>query len=160
MSDLGYNLWGAIAGAIGTIAVLPPLLWWFLGRMPTAKFHKVETLYRETESLHKSEVENGVFSPDDEATFLRLQTLSGSLNGRMRTMRDKVFHLYTWKDEFRGWWAGLSGKIQCISDDVRKFRAEIAESAKRHSEMAQEDEPSEGNLTESNTSQVIRVHSG
>ncbi|KAI0325867.1 hypothetical protein GY45DRAFT_1438087 [Cubamyces sp. BRFM 1775] len=126
MSDLGYNLWGAVAGAVGTIAVLPPLIWWFLGRMPTARFHKVETSYRETESLHKSEIENGAFDSDDEATLLRLQTLSGSLSVQMRVMREKVCRLHTWKDELKGWWDGLSGEIQCISDGVRKFRAEIA----------------------------------
>lgn len=66
MSDLGFNIWGVVAGVIGTVALVPVFLAWLRTRVPTKRFPALRDLLKETQDLFKTVVQEGLITDEDE----------------------------------------------------------------------------------------------
>ncbi len=63
MSDLGWNIWGAVGGVIGTLlAVIPLFLVWLRVRLPSKKLPSLVALVEETKELLAKAVREGTLT--------------------------------------------------------------------------------------------------
>ncbi|KAI0365093.1 hypothetical protein BV20DRAFT_783681 [Pilatotrama ljubarskyi] len=129
MSQVGYNIWGVVAGAIGTFTILPTIALWILGSRPTSKLKVLEALLDETEKMFQQSIEEGLIHDEDE--LARLHAWLWMIKVRVDDMRLHVYQIHTWKDELAGWWNGLSGKIDIIYQSTSKLRTKITKTSVR-----------------------------
>ncbi|KAI0365100.1 hypothetical protein BV20DRAFT_973677 [Pilatotrama ljubarskyi] len=129
MSDTGYNIWGVVAGAIGTLGLLPLLFAWLPSQMPSAKLRVLLEIMGETDALFRKALEDGILTSEDD--LHKFYSGIWALNVRVDDVRVKVYGLDTWQDEFGAWWRGLSRKITLLCRDVNKIRTKLAESSFR-----------------------------
>ncbi len=67
MSDLPWNIWGAVAGVIGTILALIPLFrMWVRPRLPSSTLPGVRALLKETQKLYATALRDGVIEDERE----------------------------------------------------------------------------------------------
>ena len=66
MSDLAFNVWGAIAAVIGTIALVPTFLIWLRTRFPSALLPSLIDTFDKAEVSLKRAVADGVFTNEEE----------------------------------------------------------------------------------------------
>lgn len=67
MSDLSWNVWGAISAAIGMLLALIPLFNTWVGpRLPSATLPGVRALLKETQKLYATALENGDIDDESE----------------------------------------------------------------------------------------------
>ena len=60
MSELSFNIWGAVAGVLGTYTVLPFLWSLIKSQMPSGKLAALDALLNETQKLLDSSVQEGL----------------------------------------------------------------------------------------------------
>lgn len=67
MSDLAWNIWGAVAGVIGTLlAVIPIFLIWVRRRLPSKKLPGLLALLKETKKLADTALRERVITNESE----------------------------------------------------------------------------------------------
>ena len=66
MSDLGFNVWGAIAAVVGTVALVPVLISWFNTRLPRALLPLLASMLQETQESFITGLREGLLTDDTE----------------------------------------------------------------------------------------------
>ncbi|KAI0365095.1 hypothetical protein BV20DRAFT_982800 [Pilatotrama ljubarskyi] len=129
MSDFGYNLWGVIAGALGTLGLIPALAFYFLGRFPTGKLATSEDLLKETEKMFQEAVRDGLIYREDD--LQRFHASFWSIKVHLDDVRLEVYAIRTWRDEIASWLGGLSGRIHIVYKDTYILRTKLARTSSR-----------------------------
>ncbi|KAI0669518.1 hypothetical protein C8Q78DRAFT_1040358 [Trametes maxima] len=129
MSDLGYNVWGVVAGIIGTVAVIPALAFWLLGPLPTAKLTILEALLEDTTKMFREAIEEGLIYREDD--LRRFHAWFWTIKVRLDDARLEVYDIKTWRDELASWWDGLSGRIHIVCKDTYRLRFKLAKASSR-----------------------------
>ncbi|KAI0363591.1 hypothetical protein BV20DRAFT_1057921 [Pilatotrama ljubarskyi] len=123
MSEQGFNIWGLVAGVLGTVGLLP--IFWSLikSQMPSEKLRAVEALLAETEAMLSSGVEEGLL------TYEEFRLMMWTTKSRIDDARAQIYAATTWKEELRNWRQGLSAKSTVLRGELNKIRAAIARSS-------------------------------
>ncbi|KAI8970997.1 hypothetical protein BD414DRAFT_540586 [Trametes punicea] len=129
MSELGYNVWGAVAGAIGTVALIPTLIYWFLCHLPTAKLRVVEQALKEAEAHFDEVLKGGLIHDEDE--LHQFHSWLWSIQFRVDDLRIHVYNIWSWTEELAHWWKGLSNDMVVICKETNIFRGKLAKSSSR-----------------------------
>ncbi|KAI8971015.1 hypothetical protein BD414DRAFT_581575 [Trametes punicea] len=129
MSDLGFNVWGAVAGAIGTIALFPVLTCWIYCQLPTAKMRILDQLLSETESVFDSAIKNGVLHGGNGLHRFSVQLWAIQL--RSEDLRGQVYSIRSWSGELRSWWRGASSMINVLCKELNDLRVTLAKNSSR-----------------------------
>ena len=66
MSDLGYNVWGAVAGVIGTLSLIPIFLAWLQTRLPSSRIPRLLALRAEILELFTTAILEGLITDEKE----------------------------------------------------------------------------------------------
>ncbi|KAI0325876.1 hypothetical protein GY45DRAFT_1329735 [Cubamyces sp. BRFM 1775] len=124
MSDLGFNVWGAIAAVVGTIALIPVFIAWFNTRLPRARLLDLSSLLLDTLHLFLAGLREDLLNNDNELRYFhaRLETARGAVDD----VRVEVYGATTWREDVKCWYNGLSGNITDISEDLNSLRASLA----------------------------------
>ncbi|KAI0824565.1 hypothetical protein BC628DRAFT_1420011 [Trametes gibbosa] len=97
MSDLGFNIWGVVTGAIGLLSLLPAA--WIYSQFPSRKLRVLELIMDDTVALFSKGLEAGLHTHKDD-----LHVFSSSIwviDQRIDDMRSKVIALSTWRAQLR-----------------------------------------------------------
>ncbi|KAI0669513.1 hypothetical protein C8Q78DRAFT_1040330 [Trametes maxima] len=124
MSDLGYNVWGVVAGVIGTVALVPVIIAWFRTRLPSAKLPRLMSLMREAQQVFLDSINQGLLTKESDLYHFHLNILSTQI--RVDEVRDKVHAAKTWKGDVKNWKKGLSGTIVVLCDELDDICAKLA----------------------------------
>ncbi|KAI0330368.1 hypothetical protein GY45DRAFT_751133 [Cubamyces sp. BRFM 1775] len=125
MSDLAFNVWGAITGILGTIALIPVFLAWLQTRLPTTKLPHMIDSFRDTEELFLTAVRDGLFTNEDELQRFNINMWTVTMY--VEEMRYKVYAAQTWRQDVVNWWQGLSGRITTLCGELNSLRMKLAE---------------------------------
>ncbi|KAI0363593.1 hypothetical protein BV20DRAFT_1126194 [Pilatotrama ljubarskyi] len=128
MSDLGWNVWGAVASVLGTLALLPLLATWFLSRLPSAKLPALLRLLRETQDLFSAALREGLITDESELHQFNVNLWAATI--RVDEVRELVYATNSWQGDVVHWWRGWSGKMALITSNLNAIRVKLA---KRHS---------------------------
>ncbi|KAI0365106.1 hypothetical protein BV20DRAFT_1056736 [Pilatotrama ljubarskyi] len=129
MSDLAWNVWGAVAGVIGIIMVVPVLFTWFLSRMPSAKLPPLLELMKETQDLFAVALREGCITDGDESYQYSLNIYAAAI--QVDEVRMKVYAAKTLPENISNWWHGLSGRINALQEELSGIRVELIEKHSR-----------------------------
>ncbi|KAI0629612.1 hypothetical protein C8Q77DRAFT_297346 [Trametes polyzona] len=143
MSDLGFNILGAITGAISIIALIPTLAFAILGSLPSSKLKHLEHLYKEMEDEYQNALKHGLISRQKDVIHLRkwsmlyvtgpssqpgaphphwTHRLYHSLESQLVDARLEVYAAKAaWFGELRRWWRGSSRKMHIVCNETYKF---------------------------------------
>ncbi|KAH9888333.1 hypothetical protein C8Q73DRAFT_794109 [Cubamyces lactineus] len=124
MSDLGYNVWGTIAGAIGTLTLIPIFLTWLQTRLPSTIMPYLLAEHKETQVLFTEAIRDGLIT-DEEILQFNLNLWVSTM--RVDEMSAKVCAAKTWWENVKNWWHGLSGRVTAIRDELNPIRVKLAE---------------------------------
>ncbi|KAH9888323.1 hypothetical protein C8Q73DRAFT_794100 [Cubamyces lactineus] len=83
MSDLGWNVWGAVTGAIGVIAFVPLGFCWLNSQLPNAQLGKLDQLLAATDALFDTAVKDGVLHPGNGLHRFHVKLWAKDLNDLM-----------------------------------------------------------------------------
>ncbi|KAI0669472.1 hypothetical protein C8Q78DRAFT_992596 [Trametes maxima] len=125
MSDLGYNVWGVVAGVIGVVALLPLLVNWFNARLPSARIAPLMELLNEVEELFFTALRESLFTSQDELFQANLNLCAARI--KADAARAKAHSARTWKQDFKNWWHGLSDRIFALHEELNVMRVRLAE---------------------------------
>ncbi|KAI0676120.1 hypothetical protein C8Q78DRAFT_369808 [Trametes maxima] len=125
MSDLGYNIWGVVASAIGTVALLPVLVTWFNARLPSARIAPVVELLKEVEELFFAALREKLLKDKDELRQFNLCICTARI--KVHDARAKAHSARTWKQDVSNWWDGLSDRILALQEELNATRVKLAE---------------------------------
>ncbi|KAH9888337.1 hypothetical protein C8Q73DRAFT_794113 [Cubamyces lactineus] len=117
MSDLAFNVWGAIAAVIGTLALVPTFLIWLRTCFPSVLLPSLIDTFDKTEVLFKKAVAAGVFTSEEEQNHASTQILDIQSQVKSRTFRQNAIN----------WWNGLSGQIVALCEELTSIQANLAE---------------------------------
>ncbi|KAI0669477.1 hypothetical protein C8Q78DRAFT_1154828 [Trametes maxima] len=125
MSDLGYNVWGVIAGVIGTVALIPVFIAWFNTRLPSARITPLVELLREVEELFSAALREGLFTSQED---LHQFSLGPQHLARIDVdeARGKAYSASAWKQDVKNWWNGLSDDISAVQAELNTTRVKLA----------------------------------
>ncbi|KAI0822353.1 hypothetical protein BC628DRAFT_1337879 [Trametes gibbosa] len=118
MSDLGFNIWGAITGAIGIMTLLPAAR--IDMQLPSRKIVALKTFMNETQTLFKNDLEEGLHIHEDE-----LSQFSTRILIRIDDVAYDVDMLQDWGALVKGWWDGVTEVIQSLHADVNRLRNKL-----------------------------------
>lgn len=77
MSDLGWNIWGTVAGVFGTVlAMIPFITMWIYTRLPTAKLPGLLAIMGEAEQLFATAIRDDLFADECELNRFKLIMLT------------------------------------------------------------------------------------
>lgn len=77
MSDsFGINVWGVVAGALGTGALVPVLYSWFKSRLPSSKLPALLELLQSTQDLFNEGIRDGLLPNENDIYQCRLSLYS------------------------------------------------------------------------------------
>ncbi len=72
MSEVGYDVWGAVNGAVSIVAVFIALTTWILSWRPSAMVHLLHQYLKQTEGEFNSAVSDGLLR-GGSGVWLRLR---------------------------------------------------------------------------------------
>ncbi|KAJ8482810.1 hypothetical protein ONZ51_g5119 [Trametes cubensis] len=124
MSDLAFNVWGAITGVLGTIALIPVFLAWLQTRLPSTRLPQLLALLKETRELFAAAVRDGLFTDEKELHQFNIN-LWGTV-AYVDDVRARVYAARTWRQDVNNWWHGLSGRITTLCEELDVIRLKLA----------------------------------
>ncbi|KAH9888331.1 hypothetical protein C8Q73DRAFT_181081 [Cubamyces lactineus] len=127
MSDSAFNVWGAVAGAIGVLAIVPTYL--FVCRMPTARYQVLKATLQEVEKNFGNGLKQGLIRP--EADLHQLFNWLWCIQVRFDSLTDEVDNINSWREELKCWYDGLSTRISLVYDAAIELRKLIAKRSSR-----------------------------
>ncbi|OSD00974.1 hypothetical protein PYCCODRAFT_1478755 [Trametes coccinea BRFM310] len=125
MSDLGFNVWGAIASAVGIIALIPVFLVWLRPRMPRAVLPSVLEVHKEAKELLETAVKEGLITSSTDLLDFNVNLLEAAI--RVDAMRAEVYNIKSWKRDAQKWWSGLSVDMFILREDLNSMRIKLAQ---------------------------------
>ncbi|OSD00972.1 hypothetical protein PYCCODRAFT_1436752 [Trametes coccinea BRFM310] len=66
MSTIGFDVWGVVASALGTVALAPVIWSWFQPRLPTSMIGGVVEIHKETQELFATALRDGLITDPGE----------------------------------------------------------------------------------------------
>ncbi|KAJ8482808.1 hypothetical protein ONZ51_g5115 [Trametes cubensis] len=136
MSDLAFNVWGAIAAVIGTIALVPTFLIWLRTCFPSALLPSLIDTFDKAEVSFKRAVADGVFTNEEEQN--QYDVTLGSAYTQILDIQSQV-KSRAFRQNAKNWWNGLSGQIVTLCEELTSFQAKLAEkSSKERKRLASE----------------------
>ena len=66
MSDFAFNVWGAVASAIGVLTLVPTFMYLFLCRMPSSKYRVLKVALEEVEKNFNDGLQQGLIRPEHD----------------------------------------------------------------------------------------------
>lgn len=76
MSQAALNVWGTVAGGLGTAALFHSLCSWFMSRLPSAKFPALASLMEETKDLFVEGIRDGLLTDEHDIYQCHLNLFS------------------------------------------------------------------------------------
>ncbi|KAI8970995.1 hypothetical protein BD414DRAFT_531811 [Trametes punicea] len=129
MLDLAFNIYGAVAATVSLLALIPTVVYWFLRRLPSARFKVLETTFKDMEAMFQEGLEQGLLHGEDQ--LHRLHARFWTIRLRFDDLQGEVYEIRTWTDELWGWYKGLSAMMSFLHNDVQQLRGTIAKSSSR-----------------------------
>ncbi|KAI0325869.1 hypothetical protein GY45DRAFT_1329725 [Cubamyces sp. BRFM 1775] len=129
MSDLGWNVWGAVTGVIGIIALIPLVFCWINSQLPKAQLDKLDRLLAATEVLFDTAVKDGLLHTGNG--LHRFHVKLWAIQLRADDMRGDVYDMPTWKEQWDSWWRGTSDSIKLLRNELNVLRAALAKNSSR-----------------------------
>ncbi|KAI9069042.1 hypothetical protein FKP32DRAFT_1587194 [Trametes sanguinea] len=124
MSDLGFNVWGTIAGVIGALALIPVFLAWLQTRLPTTRISEVVAIHKEVKELFSASLEEGLITDSNELLLFKINLIEAA--ACIDELRAEVYAIKTWRQNVAKWWSGLSGKIAVLCEKLNVHRMKLA----------------------------------
>ncbi|KAI0325872.1 hypothetical protein GY45DRAFT_179615 [Cubamyces sp. BRFM 1775] len=128
MSELAYNIWGAVASVIGTVAVLRAVFCWALDCLPSRKMDFVEKFLDKTKASFGEVLNSGILDQDE---VYRFDSWLAHIESRVDDVRADVYNIHTWQQDLTQWRQGLSGDMAMICQALMNFRARLAKTSSR-----------------------------
>ncbi|OSD00969.1 hypothetical protein PYCCODRAFT_1468931 [Trametes coccinea BRFM310] len=126
MSDLGFNVWGALASAAGVLfALYPAFRAWVRPRLPTSLLPEILAMYKETQELYATALQNGLIDDRDELYLCNRDMVAISIG--VDSVRAQVYAIASWRQDVGQWWSGLSHEIRLLGKQLNAFRMGLAE---------------------------------
>ncbi|KAI0669515.1 hypothetical protein C8Q78DRAFT_1040346 [Trametes maxima] len=116
MSDLGYNVWGAIAGVIGIVALVPVVIASLRTRLPSAKLPALLRIMKETQNLFVDGINQGLLTDENDIYHFHLNIWAAHI--LVDGLREEVNDDKSWRGDLRKWREGLSGRIVTLYDEL------------------------------------------
>ncbi|KAI0330379.1 hypothetical protein GY45DRAFT_1434676 [Cubamyces sp. BRFM 1775] len=123
MSELSFNIWGAVAGVLGTFTVLPFLWGLIKSQMPSGKLAALDALLNETQKLLDCSVQEGLIVEE------RFRLLMWTTRNRIDKVRADIYDSHSLKEDLRNWKKGLSTRCTLLCEELDVIRASIARSS-------------------------------
>ncbi|CDO77755.1 hypothetical protein BN946_scf184993.g18 [Trametes cinnabarina] len=133
MSDLGFNVWGAIASGIGTMMLIPALLAMLYTRLPSTLIVTLTEMHKETQELLAIAVREGLITDPSDLYQYNVNLLDAAI--RVDELRAEVYAIRTWREDVAQWYSGLSGKISMICKDLNSTRMKLAKRNSKERKM-------------------------
>ncbi|KAJ3004051.1 hypothetical protein NUW54_g4990 [Trametes sanguinea] len=133
MSSIGFDVWGVVASALGTIALAPVIWSWIQPRLPTSMISSVVEIHKESQELLATALRDGLFTDPNEIHHFQENLLDATT--RVDSVRAEVYAIHSWRQDIAAWWRGLSGNIRVLRESLKFLRAEMAGRASREREM-------------------------
>ncbi|KAI0765740.1 hypothetical protein BD413DRAFT_575153 [Trametes elegans] len=125
MSEKAYNIWGVVAGVIGTIAVLIPLaIACCCVRRPSTLYPLLAALLKETRGLLDTAYREGLTK--DEAELCRLKVNIWQSFTEVEELCAAVYAKDTLWYNLNNWQKGLSRKISTAYEELNSHRVTLA----------------------------------
>ncbi|KAJ2990257.1 hypothetical protein NUW54_g8523 [Trametes sanguinea] len=125
VSDLGFNIWGAIASALGIVALIPVFLVWLRPRLPRAMLPCVLEMHREVKDLFETALKEGLITTHTDLYHkFNVNLLDVAI--RVDQVRAEVYCIRSWKQDAQKWWSGLSADMFLLRKDLNTMRIRIA----------------------------------
>ncbi|KAI9059876.1 hypothetical protein FKP32DRAFT_1679413 [Trametes sanguinea] len=124
MSELGYNIWGTIAGVVGILGLIPVFLAWLQTRLPSKKLPILIQSHQELETLFATAIRDGLFS--DEHDLYQFNRNIWAMTGEVEDIRAEVYAARTWRADVRNWARGLSGRIWTVCEGLDSIKMKLA----------------------------------
>ncbi|CDO77757.1 hypothetical protein BN946_scf184993.g20 [Trametes cinnabarina] len=124
MSDLGFNVWGAVASVIGTIALIPVLLPFIKSRLPSAMITGLIDVHKETQELFDTAIRDGLITDSNDLYLFKVHLTDAAI--RVDELRAEVYAIATWQEDVAKWWYGVSRSISSLRNNLNKIRVQLA----------------------------------
>ncbi|KAI0941484.1 hypothetical protein AcW1_003362 [Taiwanofungus camphoratus] len=123
-SIAGYDVWGIVAGVLGTLGLIPILTSIVNDQMPSAKLMVLEETLLDTDSLLQSVSEEGLFTNNNfiSETEHRL----AYFHSKAEEYRTATYCATTFMKQLKEMMKGLSKRISLLCNDVKDVRADIS----------------------------------
>ncbi|KAI0774950.1 hypothetical protein BD413DRAFT_309280 [Trametes elegans] len=126
MSEKAYNIWGVVAGVIGTIAVLIPVaIACCCVRRPSTLYPPLAALLKETRGLLDTAYREGL--TEDEAELRRLQLNIWQSSTEVEELCAMVYPKDNFWYDLNNWRKGLSRDISLAYNELNSHRVALAE---------------------------------
>ncbi|OBZ69508.1 hypothetical protein A0H81_10168 [Grifola frondosa] len=122
--SLGFDIWGAIAGAIGTLSLFPMIYNLIKSQLPSERFKTLQETMVETVSLFRSVNEEGLLKDVDYVVETEIKL--ALLHGEVEDLRRATHCATTFVQEFMEMLRGLSRRIYILCEEIRSIQANIS----------------------------------
>ncbi|KAL7277644.1 hypothetical protein ACG7TL_008571 [Trametes sanguinea] len=129
MSDFVFNVFGTTAATISLLALIPPLVYWFIWHLPRSRLPRLVTLVKEVETSFYDNIEQGLLHQEDE--LFRLHNRLWMVRMHLDDVQGETYAIRTWKDELRAWHGGLSSQMALLGRDAQSLRETIVQASSR-----------------------------
>ncbi|KAI9069046.1 hypothetical protein FKP32DRAFT_1754062 [Trametes sanguinea] len=133
MSNIGFDIWGVVASALGTIALAPVIWSWIQPRLPTSMISSVVEIHKESQELFATALRDGLFTDPDEVYHFQENLLDATT--RVDSVRAEVYVIQSWRQDVAAWWRGLSRNIRVLRESLNFLRAKMAGRASHERNM-------------------------
>ncbi|KAH9888339.1 hypothetical protein C8Q73DRAFT_709846 [Cubamyces lactineus] len=123
MSELGFNIWGAVAGVLGTFTIIPFVWGLFKSQMPSGKLAALDALLNQTQKLLDTSVQEGLIMEE------RFRFMMRTTRKRIDKVRAEIYGAHSLKEDLRNWRKGLSTRCSLLCEELDVIRASIARSS-------------------------------
>ncbi|KAH9888328.1 hypothetical protein C8Q73DRAFT_180953 [Cubamyces lactineus] len=124
MSDLGFNVWGAVAAVVGTAALIPVIHAWFNTHLPRALLPTLSSILQETQESFVTGLREGLFTDDTE--LYHFHNRIRAIKRQVGEARAEALEATSWRQDVRNWYTGLSSKISHLCRNIDDIRAKLA----------------------------------
>ncbi|KAI0323328.1 hypothetical protein GY45DRAFT_1376404 [Cubamyces sp. BRFM 1775] len=146
MSDFAFNVWGAVASAIGVLTIVPTFMYLFLCRLPSAKYRVLKITLKEVEQNFEDALKQGLIRPSmtsivsttgcggksfNSASKDLIANHVYSIQVRFDDLSEEVENIKSWREELTYWYDGFSTRISFVYDEVIELRKLIARRSSR-----------------------------
>ncbi|KAI0944015.1 hypothetical protein AcV7_001950 [Taiwanofungus camphoratus] len=128
----GYDIWGIVAGVLGTLSLIPMLASIVNDQLPSTKLMVLEETLLDTESLLRSVSEEGLFSNSNFISETGHRLLF--FHSTAEEYRTATYCATTFMKQLKEMMKGLSAKISLLCMEVKKVRANISSTSSKQRE--------------------------
>ncbi|KAL7284781.1 hypothetical protein ACG7TL_002088 [Trametes sanguinea] len=121
MSELGFNVWGAIGSAVGILTLIPLFLAWLQPRLPRSMLPSIMETHKEVKELLATALSQGLITDPVDLHQLHINMIE------VDEVRAEVYRIKSWTQDAGKWWSGLSARMYILRNDLNSTRIQLAE---------------------------------